>query len=134
MIKLAEILNEAKKKGADGKACWDGYRHIGTKDGKDDCVKVNEYNLIEYIKKQTVQEGEYQGRSVKLNKPMQGDVKKFKVYVKNSKGNVVKVNFGQKGMVIKKDNPGAKKSFRARHKCDQKKDKTTAGYWSCKKW
>ena len=40
MIKLAEILNEAKKKGADGKACWDGYRHIGTKDGKDDCVKV----------------------------------------------------------------------------------------------
>ena len=77
---------------------------------------------------------EYQGRKVKLNKPIQGDVKKFKVYVKNSKGNVVKVNFGQKGMVIKKDNPEARKSFRARHKCDQKKDKTTAGYWSCRKW
>tara|TARA_R110001592_G_scaffold352551_1_gene650493 strand:+ start:3117 stop:4178 length:1062 start_codon:yes stop_codon:yes gene_type:complete len=126
--------NEGKKKGIDGKACWDGYRHTGTKDGKDVCVKVNEYNLIEYLKKQTIQEGEYEGRDVKLNKPMQGDVKKFKVYVKNSKGNVVKVNFGQKGMVIKKDNPGARKSFRARHKCDQKKDKTTAGYWSCKKW
>ena len=102
--------------------------------GCNTCVKVNEYNLIEYLKKQTIQEGEYEGRDVKLNKPMQGDVKKFKVYVKNSKGNVVKVNFGQKGMVIKKDNPGARKSFRARHKCDQKKDKTTAGYWSCKKW
>ena len=48
--------------------------------------------------------------------------------------NVVKVNFGQKGMVIKKDNPGAKKSFRARHKCDQSKPKTSAGYWSCKAW
>jgi hypothetical protein len=46
----------------------------------------------------------------------------------------VKVNFGQKGMVIKKDNPEARKSFRARHKCDQKKDKTSPGYWSCKKW
>ena len=90
--------------------------------------------IVEYLKTQQITEGEYEGRQVKLNKPMQGDVKKFKVYVKNSKGNVVKVNFGQKGMVIKKDNPGARKSFRARHKCDQKKDKTTAGYWSCKKW
>ena len=90
--------------------------------------------LAEYLKKQTIREGEYQGRDVKLNKPMQGDVKKFKVYVKNAKGNIVKVNFGQKGMVIKKDNPGAKKSFRARHKCDQKKPKTSAGYWSCKNW
>tara|TARA_R110001583_G_scaffold13766_4_gene58725 strand:- start:27837 stop:28133 length:297 start_codon:yes stop_codon:yes gene_type:complete len=92
------------------------------------------YKLVEYLKTQKIQEGEYQGRDVKLNKPMQGDVKKFKVYVKNAKGNVVKVNFGQKGMVIKKDNPGARKSFRARHKCDQKKPKTSAGYWSCKKW
>ena len=90
--------------------------------------------LAEYLKKQTIEEADYQGRDVKLNKPMQGDVKKFKVYVKNAKGNVVKVNFGQKGMVIKKDNPGAKKSFRARHKCDQSKPKTSAGYWSCKAW
>jgi len=130
--------NEGKKKGIDGKACWKGYRYAGTEDGKDKCVKISEYKalnkLTDYLKKQKVEEGEYQGRDVKLNKPMQGDVKKFKVYVKNSKGNVVKVNFGQKGMNIKKDNPGARKSFRARHKCDQKKDKTTAGYWSCKKW
>ena len=99
------------------------------------CGKRNaSLQIVEYLKTQQITEGEYEGRQVKLNKPMQGDVKKFKVYVKNSKGNVVKVNFGQKGMVIKKDNPGARKSFRARHKCDQKKDKTTAGYWSCKKW
>ena len=81
-----------------------------------------------------ITEAEYQGRKVTLNKPMQGDVKKFKVYVKNDKGNVVKVNFGDPDMRIRKSNPEARKSFRARHKCDQKKDKTTAGYWSCKKW
>ena len=117
------------------------------KKGKSESVRVKEGRLKEYkalnklsdyIKKQNpygdIQEAEYQGRKVKLNTPMQGDVKKFKVYVKNNKGNVVKVNFGQKGMVIKKDNPEARKSFRARHKCDQKKDKTSPGYWSCKKW
>jgi hypothetical protein len=93
------------------------------------------YKLIEYLKTQKIEEAEYQGRKVKLNKPMQGDVKKFKVYVKDPKtGNVKKVNFGQKGMNIKKNNPERRKSFRARHKCDQKKDRTSAGYWSCKKW
>tara|TARA_B100000287_G_scaffold427504_1_gene477248 strand:- start:741 stop:1205 length:465 start_codon:yes stop_codon:yes gene_type:complete len=97
--------------------------------------------FIEYLKDMhactcegPIQEAEYQGRKVKLNKPMAGDVGKFKVYVKNPKGNVVKVNFGQKGVRIKKDNPEARASFRARHKCDQKKNKTSAGYWSCKKW
>ena len=83
----------------------------------------------------SLEEAEYQGRKVKLNKPMQGDVKKFKVYVKDPKtGNVKKVNFGDPDMRIKKSDPGARKSFRARHNCDQKKDKTTAGYWSCRKW
>ena len=81
-----------------------------------------------------LEEAEYQGRTVNLNKPMSGDTKKFKVYVKNDKGNVIKVSFGQKGVRIKKDNPERRASFRARHKCDQKKDRTTAGYWSCKKW
>lgn len=80
------------------------------------------------------EDSEYQGRKVKLNSPSKGDVKKYKVYVKNSKGNVVKVNFGDPNMEIKRDNPERRKSFRARHKCDQKKDKTTAGYWSCKFW
>lgn len=80
-------------------------------------------------------EAEYQGRKVKLNKPMQGDVKKFKVYVKDpSTGNVKKVNFGDPDMRIKKSNPERRKSFRARHNCDNPGPKTKARYWSCKKW
>lgn len=82
----------------------------------------------------SINEAEYKGKDVELNKPMRGDVKKYKVYVKNDKGNVVKVNFGDKNMEIKRDDPEARKSFRARHKCSEKKDKTTAGYWSCKMW
>ena len=102
----------------------------------DDSKDFQNYMKENYwrVDESTLEEAEYQGRDVKLGKPMQGDVKKFKVYVKNPKGNVVKVNFGQKGMNIKKDNPGARKSFRARHKCDQDKPRTSAGYWSCKKW
>jgi hypothetical protein len=79
-------------------------------------------------------EAEYQGRNVQLGKTMQGDVKKFKVYVKNDKGNVVKVNFGQKGVKIKKNNPERRKSFRARHDCENPGPRWKARYWSCKKW
>ena len=79
-------------------------------------------------------EAEYQGRKVKLNKPMRGDVKKFKVYVKNDKGNVIKVSFGDPNMKIKKSNPARRKSFRARHNCDNPGPKTKARYWSCRKW
>ena len=82
-----------------------------------------------------VYEAEYQGREVKLGKPSQGDVKKFKVYVKNPKtGKVIKVNFGDKTMRIKKSNPERKKSFRARHNCDNPGPRTKARYWSCRKW
>jgi hypothetical protein len=81
-----------------------------------------------------VYEAEYQGRNVQLGKPMQGDVKKFKVYVKNPAGNVVKVNFGQKGMKIRKSNPAARKSFRARMNCDNPGPRHKANYWSCRKW
>lgn len=79
-------------------------------------------------------EAEYRGRKVKLGKIMQGDVKKFKVYVKNDKGNVVKVNFGQKGAKIKKNNPERRKSFRARHNCENPGPRWKARYWSCRKW
>ncbi len=79
-------------------------------------------------------EAEYQGRDVKLGKPMAGDVKKFKVYVKNPAGNVVKVNFGQKGVKIKKSNPDRRRSFRARHNCDNPGPRHKARYWSCRKW
>ena len=82
-----------------------------------------------------VYEAEYRGRKVTLNKPTRGDVKKFKVYVKDPKtGNVKKVNFGDPNMRIKKSNPKRRKSFRARHNCDNPGPKTKARYWSCKKW
>ena len=81
-----------------------------------------------------LEEAEYQGRKVTLNKPMKGDVKKSKVYVKNAKGNVVKVNFGDKKMKIKKSNPKRRKSFRARHNCKNPGPKWKARYWSCKAW
>ena len=93
-----------------------------------------------YMPQEELEEAEYQGRKVKLGKPMQGDTKKFKVYVKNPKGNVVKVNFGQGGgakggtMKIRKSNPKARKSFRARHNCDNPGPRHKARYWSCRKW
>jgi hypothetical protein len=83
---------------------------------------------------ESVQEAEYQGRKVQLGKPMQGDVAKSKVYVKNAKGNVVKVNFGDKNMTIKKNNPARRKSFRARHNCDNPGPRWKARYWSCRAW
>ena len=116
-----------------------------------DYGEVDEYDVetieetrdfINFMKeyKNNINEAEYQGREVKLGKIMQGDVKKFKVYVKNDKGNVVKVNFGQGGdakggtMRIRKDNPEARKSFRARHNCDNPGPRWKARYWSCRKW
>ena len=80
-------------------------------------------------------EAKYKGRTVPLNKPMRGDVKKFKVYVRDpSTGNIKKVNFGDKKMRIKKSNPKRRKSFRARHNCANPGPKTKARYWSCRKW
>jgi len=153
--KIKESVNEA---------CWDGYKQVGgkMKNGKmvPNCVPISEEvdtdydeldvepeeieDFIEFLKayKNTlaeancncVYEAEYQGREVKLGKPMQGDVKKFKVYVKNPAGNIIKVNFGQKGMKIRKSNPAARKSFRARMNCDNPGPRTKANYWSCRKW
>jgi hypothetical protein len=77
-------------------------------------------------------EGEYRGKDVPLNKPKRGGSKKFYVYTKNKKGNVVKVSFGgTTGLNVKIDEPGARASFAARHQCDKKKDKTKPGYWAC---
>ena len=118
-----------------GEACWDGYKQVGMKKkgGKDvpNCVpeenELNEWGEIE-------EETEYQGRKVTLNKPTKGDVKKSKVYVKNEKGNVVKVEFGDPNMQIQKDIPARRKSFRARHNCDDPGPKWKSRYWSCKEW
>jgi hypothetical protein len=80
-------------------------------------------------------EAEYRGRKVALGKPMKGDVKKFKVYVKDPKtGNVKKVNFGDPNMRIKKYIPARRRSFRARHHCANPGPRTKARYWSCRKW
>ena len=105
---------------------------------------LNEFISFLKTMKENINEAEYQGRKVKLNKPMRGDVKKFKVYVNNPKGNVVKVNFGhggtsakkagEKTMQIQKDIPSRKKAFRARHNCDTPGPRTGARYWSCKAW
>ena len=106
---------------------------------------IKEYNKeLSEANCNCVYEAEYQGREVSLGKPMRGDVKKFKVYVKNPAGNVVKVNFGhggtsaaakgEKTMKIRKSNPKARKSFRARHNCDNPGPRTKARYWSCRKW
>lgn len=93
-----------------------------------------EYNIF-------LNEAEYQGRKVQLGKIMQGDIKKFKVYVKNDKGKVVKVNFGFGGksakgkrMTIKKNNPARRKSFRARHKCETPGPRWKPRYWACRTW
>ena len=80
------------------------------------------------------EKSEYQGRPVELNNPTRGDTKKYKVYVKNDKGNVVKVEYGDPNMSIKRDDPARRKSFRARHNCDNPGPKYKARYWSCKFW
>ena len=85
--------------------------------------------------KEWLAEATYQGREVPLNKPMAGDVKKSKVYVDlDGDGKATKVNFGDKNMTIKKNIPARRKSFRARHNCDNPGPKDKARYWSCKAW
>ncbi len=149
-------------------ACWKGYQQFGMKDkgGRQvpNCVPIKEAEgyceqcLVEYIKEAYatdkpemieimepgLNEAEYQGRKVQLGKPSRGDSKKFKVYVKNDKGNVVKVNFGhggtsakkagQKTMRIRKSDPARRRSFRARHRCETPGPRWKARYWSCRNW
>ena len=126
-------LDEEKQKGVDGKACWKGYKRMGTKQkgGKtvDNCVKMGED-----LEEEQTDEAKYQGREVPLGKKMAGDVKKSKVYVRKPNGNIVKVNFGDKKMRIKKSNPKRRKSFRARHNCKNPGPRWKARYWSCRSW
>lgn len=108
---------------------------------EDEIDEITEYCprcLMEYIVRKKLgplDEAKYQGRTVSLGKPMRGDVKKFKVFVRDPQtGNIKKVNFGDPNMKIKKNIPSRRKSFRARHKCHTAKDRTSARYWSCKSW
>lgn len=98
--------------------------------------EFTELNLDEYFNIEVANAAEYQGRKVTLNKPFRtpDGPKKSAVYVKNQSGKVIIVRFGDKNMSIKKNIPARRKSFRARHKCDQATDKTTPRYWACKSW
>ena len=103
--------------------------------------ELGSVEMTEIVVTDSLNEGEYKGRKVQLGKIMQGDIKKFKVYVKNDKGKVVKVNFGFGGksahgkrMVIKKNNPERRKSFRARMNCDNPGPRWKPRYWACKTW
>jgi len=106
------------------------------RDGKR--VEINNQQADHYIymikqdMDESVNEAEYQGKTVTLNTPKRGGSKKFYVYTKNKKGNVIKVSFGQQGMTVKTDNPGRVKAFVDRHDCKNKNDRTKAGYWSCR--
>lgn len=107
--------------------CWSGYKPTPGKKAfeKGSCVKEED----------ELDEATYQGKTVKLNKPMAGDVKKSKVFVDpDGDGVAKKVNFGDKNLSIKKHIPARRKSFRARHNCDNPGPKDKARYWSCKAW
>lgn len=165
MIRLTDILCEA---------CWDGYKQVGMKElnGKmvPNCVPVEELyhrpesdvtsddeinegefcnecliEVLEGLHENQLGEAEYRGRKVPLGKIMRGDVKKFKVFVRDPKsGNIKKVNFGhggssarkrgEKTMKIKKNIPSRRKAFRARHNCDNPGPRTKARYWACRTW
>lgn len=102
--------------------------------GDDTVLSYLNHTVVEGLIFNQLDEAEYQGRKVQLGKPMAGDVKKSKVYVKGPSGRVVKVNFGDKKMKIKKSNPKRRKSFRARHNCDNPGPRHKARYWSCRAW
>ena len=126
-----QLFNEARD------AWRDGYIQLNEEDANLlESTDIGEYGVFEGEKipldLPMLDEAEYQGKDVPLNKPKRGGSKKFYVYTKNKKGNVVKVSFGgTTGLNVKIDEPGARASFAARHKCAQKKDKTKPGYWSC---
>jgi hypothetical protein len=135
LIKLAQMHQEAKKQG-------DEYK---VKELEDRIEKTMDHISVTgrpvmgpdgkpIVPGEPIGEAEYQGRKVPLGKPMQGDVAKSKVYVKKPNGKVVKVNFGDKNMTIKKNNPARRKSFRARHNCDNPGPRWKARYWSCRAW
>jgi hypothetical protein len=96
-------------------------------------IEEDEYGSVELLQ---LNEAKYKGKTVTLNKPFYtpGGPKKRSVYVKNEKGNVVKVNFGDPNMKIKKSNPERRKSFRARHNCQNPGPKWKSKYWSCRAW
>lgn len=149
-MKLSELLNkptlspkQLARKHSDSVEEIIKQPSLGEETYNDDDAFFEAYGVLGFsIDENDLFEAEYQGRTVKLNKPMQGTSKKFKVYVRDPKtGNVKLVHFGHggssvkgKAMRIRKSNPKARKSFRARHNCDNPGSKLKARYWSCRAW
>lgn len=151
-VKAIKLIYKYHKSGKDADAFeaikfgWDYVKNPKVKKMIVDLVKqVSTENgypdwdaTVKYIKKNTgidvskISEMNEADKDVELNSPKRGGNKKFYVYVKNDKGNVIKVEFGQPGMDVNIDDPKARASFAARHQCDQKKDKTKPGYWACR--
>lgn len=142
--KYFELVNEVRELYNDGKiqlneedveiVSTDLGEKVVLEDGSEvylDAPFIEEVVTEEDVERLT--EALHRGKQVKLNKPFRtpGGPKKFAVYVKSPGGNVKKVTFGYPGLRVRNANKKAAKSFRARHKCDQKKDRTTAGYWAC---
>lgn len=123
-----------------------GYHWMQTREGPvlmegdyephEGAVEAFPFTVLETHEDERIIKAEYQGRKVELNKPrrLSGENKKFGVYVKNDKGNVVQVKFGDPNMDIKRDDPEKRRQFRARHNCDNPGPKHKARYWSCKMW
>lgn len=126
-----ELFQEARKQMEEGKYTPEGVDKFLLEE-----TDIGEYGLYEgqFVPIDCpLMEAEYKGKEVELNEPKRGGDKKFYVYVNNDKGNVIKIQFGDTtGLKAKINDPEARKSFAARHQCDQKKDKTKAGYWSCR--
>ena len=134
-LSKAATSNQIAQQRADDPFLQTNYSAEGLEETYDGDDFYEAYGDLWFNEDDEIDEAEYQGRKVKLGKPMRGDVKKFKVYVKDpSTGNIKKVNFGDPDMKIKKSNPARRRSFRARHNCDNPGPRTKARYWSCRKW
>ena len=130
---LKEAKNkDGKEQGVDGKACWDGYKHDGTdEDGKDRCVPMEEEeSLDEKTDKDRMKCNK--PRYIKKGEPGYGKKQKVVKACKDGKEKIVR--FGDANMENKSDSEDNRSNFRSRHNCDDKKDKFSAGYWSCKDW
>lgn len=139
--KYFDLVNEVRSLWKEGKIKLNEEDTLMVESDLGEKVKIGkEYVYLDapyisevWTEEEIIEEAKHRGKNVKLNKPFRtsGGPKKFAVYVKTPGGGVKKVSFGDPNLRVRNRNKGAAKSFRARHKCDQKKDRTTAGYWSC---
>lgn len=133
-----DLVNEVRNLWSQGKIHLNEEDRMMVESNLGERIKIGEEIVyldapFEIDEDEVLEEAKHRGKNVKLGKPFRtpGGPKKFAVYVKSKNGGVKKVTFGDPKLKVRNRNKGAAKSFRARHRCDQKKDRTTAGYWSC---